>query len=156
VATSAVAPWHGLHPEASYPTLVLQWVPFLLLGCRLRWLDEVSGSFIGGDVHVGFLEELLGCCGGLLKDGPHEDLVLRSSVEGLDHRYVKYVREAISHCNTPLVTHNGYHQKPHPPNLLHTRGVIRKENIAKSGSTSFETNITRRGKHEVHTGYKDI
>jgi hypothetical protein len=61
-----------------------------------------------------------------------------------------------TNCNTPLVTHNGYYQKPHPPNLLNTRGVIKTGNIAKSGSTSFETNITRRGKHEVHTGYKDI
>ncbi len=48
-------------------------------------------------------------------------------------------------CNTPLVTHNGYYQKPHPPNLLNTRDVIKNENIAKSGSTSFETSITRRG-----------
>jgi hypothetical protein len=35
-------------------------------------------------------------------------------------------------CNTPLVTHNGYHQKKHhPPNLLNTRGVIKKEKYSK-------------------------
>jgi hypothetical protein len=101
VATSVVAPWHGLHPEASYPNASPA-VGSLLLGCRLRWLDEVSGSFIGGDIHVGFSEELLGRCGGLLKDGPHEDLIPRSSIEVLDHRYVEDVREEISHA---LKTH---------------------------------------------------
>jgi hypothetical protein len=76
--------------------------------------------------------------------------IKQGKIEAMKGRYFHDI-SIVRACNTPLVTHNGYHQKPHPPNLLHTRGVIKKENIAKSGSTSFETNITRRGKHEVHT-----
>jgi hypothetical protein len=78
------------------PMLVLWWVPFLILECGSRWLNEVMGSLVDGDVHGGFLEELLGHHGGLLKHGPHEDLILRSPVEVLDHRCVDDVRDAIS------------------------------------------------------------
>jgi hypothetical protein len=34
--------------------------------CRLRSPDEVLSSFIGGDVEIGFLEQLLGGCRRLL------------------------------------------------------------------------------------------
>jgi hypothetical protein len=56
-------------------------------------------------------------------------------------------------CNTPTNPHNGYYQIPFPLNLCNTRNEIKRENIAKSGSTSLERSITR-GEHRVHAGYK--
>jgi hypothetical protein len=53
----------------------------------------------------------------------------------------------------PLILHNGCYQIPFPLNLCNTRNKIKRENIAKSGSTSLERSIIR-GEHRVHTGYK--
>jgi hypothetical protein len=56
--------------------------------CRRRRLcssDEVLSSFIGGDVEVGFLEQLLGGSRHLLQYGADEGRAIRSPVEVLDH-----------------------------------------------------------------------
>jgi hypothetical protein len=53
----------------------------------------------------------------------------------------------------PLIPHNRCYQIPFPLNLCNTRNEIKRENIAKSGSTSLERSITR-GEHRFHTGYK--
>jgi hypothetical protein len=45
----------------------------------------------------------------------------------------------------PLIPHNGCYQIPFPLNLCNTRNEIKRENIAKSGSTSLERSITRGG-----------
>jgi hypothetical protein len=42
----------------------------------------------------------------------------------------------------PLIPHNGCYQIPFPLNLCNTRNEIKRENIAKSGSTSLERSIT--------------
>jgi hypothetical protein len=43
----------------------------------------------------------------------------------------------------PLFPHNRCYQIPFPLNLCNTRNEIKRENIAKSGSTSLERSITR-------------
>jgi hypothetical protein len=48
---------------------------------------------------------------------------------------------------------SGCYQIPFLLNLCNTRNEIKRESIAKSGSTSLERSITRGG-HRVHTGYK--
>jgi hypothetical protein len=56
--------------------------------CRWRRLcssDEVLGSFVGGDVEVGFPEQLLGGIWRFLQYGTDEGRVIRSPVEVLDH-----------------------------------------------------------------------
>jgi hypothetical protein len=53
----------------------------------------------------------------------------------------------------PLISHIGCYQIPFPLNLCNTKNEIKRESIAKSGSTSLERSITRGGKHGVHTGY---
>jgi hypothetical protein len=45
----------------------------------------------------------------------------------------------------PLIPHNGCYQIPFPLNLCNTRNEIKRENIAKSGSTSLERSIIRGG-----------
>jgi hypothetical protein len=42
----------------------------------------------------------------------------------------------------PLIPHNGCYQIPFPLNLCNTRNEIKRENIAKSGSTSLKRSIT--------------
>jgi hypothetical protein len=42
-----------------------------------------------------------------------------------------------------LIPHNGCYQIPFPLNLCNTRNEIKRENIAKSGSTPLERSITR-------------
>lgn len=71
--------------------------PSFFWGVGSRWLDEVTCSLVGGDVHIDFLEELFDHCGGLLKDGPYEDLITRSLVEVLDHHRINDVRDVIPH-----------------------------------------------------------
>jgi hypothetical protein len=53
-----------------------------------------------------------------------------------------------------MVTHIGCYQKLLPLNLCNTRNVIKRENIAKSGSTSLESSITR-GNMEFIQDIKD-
>jgi hypothetical protein len=53
--------------------------------CRLCSSDEVLSSFIGGDVEVGFLEQLLGGSRRLLQYGSAEVRVIRSPVKVFDH-----------------------------------------------------------------------
>jgi hypothetical protein len=53
--------------------------------CGLRSLDEVLSSLVGGDVEVGFPEQLLGGSRRLLQYGSDEGRVIGSSVEVLDH-----------------------------------------------------------------------
>jgi hypothetical protein len=52
---------------------------------RLCSSDEVLSSFVGGDVEVGFLEQLLGGSRHFLQYGVDEGRVIRSSVEVFDH-----------------------------------------------------------------------
>jgi hypothetical protein len=66
-------------------------------GCRLCSSDEVLSSFIGGDVEVGFLEQLLGGSRRLLQYGSDEGRVIRSPVEVLDHCRFCDLRDTISH-----------------------------------------------------------
>jgi hypothetical protein len=65
--------------------------------CRLCSSDEVLSSFIGGDVEVGFPEELLGGSRRLLQYGSDEGRVIRSPVEVLDHYRFRDLRDTISH-----------------------------------------------------------
>jgi hypothetical protein len=53
--------------------------------CRLCSFDEVLSSFIGGDIEVGFPEQLLRSGRRLLQYGLDEGRVIRSLVEVLDH-----------------------------------------------------------------------
>jgi hypothetical protein len=53
--------------------------------CRLCSSDEVLSSFIGCDVEVGFLEQLLGGGRRLLQYGSDEGQVIRSPIEVFDH-----------------------------------------------------------------------
>jgi hypothetical protein len=66
-------------------------------GCRLCSSDEVLSSFVGGDVEVGFLEQLLGGSRRLLQYGSDEGRVIRSPVEVLDHCRFCDLRDTISH-----------------------------------------------------------
>jgi hypothetical protein len=53
--------------------------------CRLCSSNEVLSSFVGGDVEVGFPEQLLGGSQCLLQYGSDKGRVIRSPVEVLDH-----------------------------------------------------------------------
>jgi hypothetical protein len=53
--------------------------------CRFRSPDEALSSLVGGDVEVGFPEQLLGGSRRLLQYGSDEGRVVGSSVEVLDH-----------------------------------------------------------------------
>jgi hypothetical protein len=53
--------------------------------CRLCSSDEVLSSFVGGDVEVGFPEQLLRGSRCFLQYGSDEGRVIRSPVEVLDH-----------------------------------------------------------------------
>jgi hypothetical protein len=64
---------------------------------RLRSLDEVLSLFVGGDVEVCFLKQLLGGGQRLLQYGSNEGRVIRSPVEILNHRYLSDLGVAISH-----------------------------------------------------------
>jgi hypothetical protein len=65
--------------------------------CRLCSSDEVLSSFIGGDVEVGFPEQLLGSGQCLLQYGSDEGRVIRSSVEVFDHCHFYDRWDTISH-----------------------------------------------------------
>jgi hypothetical protein len=65
--------------------------------CRICSLDEVLSSFVGGDVEVGFLEQLLGGSWRLLQYGLDEGRVIRSPVEVFDHCRFCDLWDMISH-----------------------------------------------------------
>jgi hypothetical protein len=65
--------------------------------CRLCSSDEVLSSFIGGDVKVGFLEQLLGGSRRFLQYGVDEGRVIRSPVEVLDHCCFRDIGDTIPH-----------------------------------------------------------
>jgi hypothetical protein len=69
---------------------------------RLRSLDEVLSSFLGGDVEVRFLEQLLRGGRHLLQYGSDEDRVIGSPVEILNHCCLSDLGDAISHGLKPL------------------------------------------------------
>jgi hypothetical protein len=68
--------------------------------CRRRRLcssDEVLSSFIGGDVEVGFSEQLLRGSRRLLQYGSDEGRVIRSPIEVLNHCCFRNLGDTISH-----------------------------------------------------------
>jgi hypothetical protein len=65
--------------------------------CRLCSSEEVLSSFVGGDVEVGFSEQLLGGSRRLLQYGSDEGRVIRSPVQVLDHCRFRDLRDTISH-----------------------------------------------------------
>jgi hypothetical protein len=65
--------------------------------CGLRSPDEVLSSLVGGDVKVGFPEQMLGGSRRLLQYGPDESRVVGSSVEVLDHDRLRDLGDTISH-----------------------------------------------------------
>jgi hypothetical protein len=70
--------------------------------CGLRSPDEVLSSLVGGDVEVGFLEQLLGGSRRLLQYGSDEGRVIGSSVEVLDHGCLRDLGDTISHGLEPF------------------------------------------------------
>jgi hypothetical protein len=70
--------------------------------CGLRSSDEVLGLLVGGDVEVGFPEQLLEGSRCLLQYGPDEGRVIGSSVEVLDHGRLRDFRDTISHGLEPF------------------------------------------------------
>jgi hypothetical protein len=64
---------------------------------RLWSSDEVLSSFVGGDVEVGFSEQLLGGSRRFLQYGADEGRVIRSPVEVLDHCSFCDLRDTIPH-----------------------------------------------------------
>jgi hypothetical protein len=82
-----------------FPTLVglLVRVASWCRRCRLCSSDEVLSSFVGGNVEVGFLEQLLGGSRRLLQYGSDEGRVIRSLVEVLDHCCFHDLGDTISH-----------------------------------------------------------
>jgi hypothetical protein len=70
--------------------------------CGLCSSDEVLGSLVGGDVEVGFPEQLLGGSRRLLQYGSDEGRVIGSSVEVLDHSRLRDLRDTISHGLEPF------------------------------------------------------
>jgi hypothetical protein len=65
--------------------------------CRLCSSDDVLSSFVGGDVEVGFPEQLLGGSRRLLQYGSDKGRVIRSPVEVLDHCRFRNLGDTISH-----------------------------------------------------------
>jgi hypothetical protein len=65
--------------------------------CRLCSSDEVLSSFVGGDVEVGFQEQLLGGSQRLLQYGSDEGRVIRSPLKVLDHCRFRDLGDTISH-----------------------------------------------------------
>jgi hypothetical protein len=70
--------------------------------CGLRSPDEVLSSLVGGDVEVGFPEQLLGGSRRLLQYGSDEGRVIGSSVEVLDHGRLRDLGDTISHGLEPF------------------------------------------------------
>jgi hypothetical protein len=70
--------------------------------CGLRSPDEVLSSLVGGDVEVGFLEQLLGGSRRFLQYGSDEGRVIGSSIEVLDHGRLRDLGDTISHGLEPF------------------------------------------------------
>jgi hypothetical protein len=70
--------------------------------CGLRSSNEVLGSLVGGDVEVGFPEQVLGGSRRLLQYGSDEGRDIGSSVEVLDHGRLRDLRDTISHVPEPF------------------------------------------------------
>jgi hypothetical protein len=70
--------------------------------CGLRSSDEVLSSLVGGDVEVGFPEQLLGGSRRLVQYGSDEGRVIGSSVEVLDHGRFRDLGDTISHGLEPF------------------------------------------------------
>jgi hypothetical protein len=70
--------------------------------CGLRSSDEVLGPLVGGDVEVGFPEQLLGGSRRLLQYGSDEGRAIGSSVEVFDHGRLRDLRDMISHGLEPF------------------------------------------------------
>jgi hypothetical protein len=94
----------NLDARSLFPTLVglLVRVTSWCRWRRLRSSDEVLSSFVGGDVEVRLLEQLLGGSRHLLKYGPDEGRVIRSPIEVLDHCCFCNLGDMISHGLKPL------------------------------------------------------
>jgi hypothetical protein len=70
--------------------------------CGLRSPDEVLSSLVGGDVEVGFPEQLLEGSRRFLQYGSDEGRVIGSSVEVLDHDRLRDLGDTISHGLEPF------------------------------------------------------
>jgi hypothetical protein len=70
--------------------------------CGLRSPDEVLSWLFGGDVDVGFPEQLLGGSRRLLQYGSDEGRVVGSSVEVLDHGRLRDLGDTIPHGLEPF------------------------------------------------------
>ena len=70
--------------------------------CGLCSSDEVLGPLVGGDVEVGFPEQLFGGSRRLLQYGSDEGRVIGSSVEVLDHGRLRDLGDTISHGLEPF------------------------------------------------------
>ena len=70
---------------------------FFLHGRVLSLIDEVTGSFISGDVPVGVAEELLEGVWSPLECGPYEGLITGSLIEVLNHYLFDNVSDAVPH-----------------------------------------------------------
>jgi hypothetical protein len=73
--------------------------------CRWCWFcssNEVLSSLVGGDVEVGFPEQLLGGSRCLLQYGAGEGRVIGSSVKVLDHCRLRDLGDTISHGLEPF------------------------------------------------------
>jgi hypothetical protein len=70
--------------------------------CRPCSPDEVLSSFVGGDVEVRLLEQLLGGGRRLLKYGSDEGRVIGSPIEVLDHYCFRNLGDMVSHGLKPF------------------------------------------------------
>jgi hypothetical protein len=70
--------------------------------CGLCSSDEVLSSLVGGDVEIGFPEQLLGSSRCLLQYGSDESRVIGSSVEVLDYGRLRDLGDTISHGLEPF------------------------------------------------------
>jgi hypothetical protein len=69
---------------------------YLFMDMSFSLVDEVVGSFVGGDVSVGVPEELLGGHQSPLEDGLYASHIMRPPVEVLTH-YLDDVGDAVPH-----------------------------------------------------------
>ena len=70
--------------------------------CGICSSNEVLGPLVGGDVEVGFPEQLLGGSRRFLQYGSDEGRVIGSSVEVLDHGRLRDLGDTISHGLKPF------------------------------------------------------
>ena len=70
--------------------------------CGFCSSDEVLSSLVGGDVEIGFPEQLFGSSRRLLQYGSDESRVIRSSIEVFDHGRLRDLGDTISHGLEPF------------------------------------------------------